>query len=206
MSERGSLPASLRLVYIVDLEAAADADRLEAAFSGGTTCLWLRDPAANGRQLYDAAGGLVLRCRRAGAALLIGDRPDVAMATGADGVQLGRRAPPARTVRPWYRGWMGVSCHSDGDLREAEAAGADHVTISPVFGVPLKGPPLGLEGFAPLAASCRLPVVALGGIDPENAPSLRALGIAGVAVIRALRDAADTRAAATALSGSVTPP
>ncbi len=206
MSAPGPFPAALRLVYVVDLEGAADAPRLEAALSGGVTCLWLRDPAANGRQLYDAAGTLVLRARRAGAAVLVGDRADIALAAGADGVQLGRRAPPARTVRPWYPGWMGVSCHAEAEVRAAQDAQADHIVLSPVFGVPLKGPPLGVQGLTVLARGARVPVVALGGIDPANVTALRALGIAGVAAVRAIRDADDPAEAARGLVLSVTSP
>jgi thiamine-phosphate pyrophosphorylase len=204
MNERGTLPASLRLVYVASVSAVADSDRVEAALENGATCVWLRDPDANGRALYDAAGSLVLRCRRAGAAVLVGDRADVALAVGADGVQLGRRAPPARTVRPWYRDRLGVSCHSREEVRAAEDSGADHVVVSPIFGVPSKGPPLGVEWLADLVRTTRVPVVALGGIEPENVDQVLATGVAGVAVIRAIREARDPAGAAKALSRAVT--
>ena len=197
-------PAALRLVLVADLEDARRGDRVDAALASGVSCVWLRAPEATGRALYDAAGGLLLRCRRLGAALLVGDRVDVALAVGADGVQLGGRAVPARAVRPWYRGWIGVSCHSAADLAGAEAAGADHVVVSPVFGVPQKGPPLGVEGLAALVRGFARPVVALGGVDVDNVASVRSVPeVAGVAVIRAVRDAGDPAAAARALAGSV---
>src|SRR5205085_1434303 len=185
----GSLPAALRLVYVVDVKDARRGERVDAVLAAGVTCLWLRSPESTGRELYDAAGALVLRCRRLGAALLVGDRVDVALAVGADGVELGARAAPARAVRPWYRGWMGVSCHGSAEIRAAREAGADHVVLSPVFGVPQKGAPLGLETLANLVREAGLPVVALGGIEPDNVASVRATGVAGVAVIPALRDA-----------------
>ena len=198
-------PAALRLILVADVDDARRGDRIDAALSSGVTCVWLRAPEATGRVLYDAAGGLLLRCRRLGAALLIGDRVDVALAVGADGVQLGGRAVPARAVRPWYRGWIGVSCHGAQDLAAAHAAGADHVVVSPVFGVPLKGLPLGVEGLAALVRGFPLPVVALGGIDAGNVALVRTVPeVAGTAVIRALRDAPDPAAAARALSVPVT--
>ena len=197
-------PAALHLVYVLDVADAKDGDRVDAALSSGVTCLWLRAPEASGRELYEAAGALVLRCRRLGAALLVGDRVDVALAVGADGVQIGARGVPPRAVRPWYRGWMGVSCHSAEELAAAVSAGADHVVLSPVHGVPQKGEALGLDGFAALAAPLLLPVVALGGIDASNAAAVRAAGADGVAVIRALRDADDVALAAEALSRAVT--
>jgi len=200
VSAPGLVAAALRLVYVVDTAAAADGTRIDAVLEHGVTALWLREPGANGRALYDAAGSLLLRCRRLGAVLVVGDRADVALAVGADGVQLGHRSPPARSVRPWYRGWMGVSCHSVAEIAAATDAGADHVVVSPVFGVPDKGAPLGVEGLARLASGVGPPVVALGGITPENVGLLRRLPVAGVAVIRALRDAPDPAAAARRLS------
>lgn len=202
----GSLPAALRLVYVVDVKDARRGERVDAVLAAGVTCLWLRSPESTGRELYDAAGALVLRCRRLGAALLVGDRVDVALAVGADGVQLGSRGVPARAVRPWYRGWMGVSCHTPDELAAAEAAGADHAVLSPVYGVPQKGQPLGAERFAALVAGVSLPVVALGGIDASNADAVRVAGASGVAVIRAIRDAEDPAAAARGLAGAVTSP
>jgi thiamine-phosphate pyrophosphorylase len=205
VSRESPFPAALRLVLVADVEDARDGERIDAALSSGATCVWLRAPDATGRALYDAAGGLLLRCRRLGAALLVGDRVDVALAVGADGVQLGGRAVPARAVRPWYRGWIGVSCHSAADLAAAHAAGADHVVVSPVFGVPQKGPPLGVEGLAALVRGFPRPVVALGGIDASNVGVVRAVPeVAGAAVIRALRDAPDPAAAARALSAPMT--
>jgi len=201
MSAGGLFPRALATIWVVDAADAAEGERIEAALAAGVTALWLRDPAATGRALYEAAGGLLLRCRRQGAALLVGDRVDVAMAVGADGVQLGARSVPAPAVRRWYGGWMGVSCHGATELSEAQEAGADHVVLSPVFGVPEKGPPLGTQGFARLARGVGVPVVALGGIDPGTAAEVRAAGAAGVAAIRALRDAPDLAAAARALSG-----
>ncbi len=206
MRDGAPFPAALHLVYVCDVAGAADGDRLDALLSAGVTCVWLRALDASGRALYEAAGGLLLRCRRLGAALLVGDRVDVALAVGADGVQLGARAIPPRTVRGWYPGWMGVSCHTAEEVRAAEEAGANHVVLSPVFGVPLKGAPLGPAGLAALSRGVRTAVVALGGIGPESVASVRAVGVAGVAAIRALRDAPDPAAAAAALAAAVTAP
>lgn len=206
MRDGSPFPAALHLVYVCDTAGAADGDRLDALLSSGVTCVWLRAPEVSGRALYDAAGGLLLRCRRLGAALLVGDRIDVALSVGADGVALGARAIPPRAVRGWYRGWIGVSCHTADEIRAAEEAGANHLVVSPVFGVPAKGPPLGVEGLASLARGVNTPVVALGGIGPGSVASVRALRVAGVAAIRSLRDADDPAAAARALAASVTAP
>jgi len=199
------LPDALHLVYIVDRAGAEDWERVEAVLEAGATSVWLRAPEASGAELYRAARDLVWRAHARGAAVIVGDRADVALASGADGVQLGFRSPPVRRIRPWFRGWIGSSCHSDAELSKAERGGADYAVLSPVFGVPDKGGPLGTVLFERVLQSTQLPVVALGGIDPTNVDRTRATGAVGIAVIRALRDAADPGAAARALSATVTP-
>ena len=199
------LREALRLIYIVDREAAADWARLDAVLSAGVSCVWLRAPGATGAELQRTAQELVWRCHGRGAGVIVGDRADVALSSGADGVQLGFRSPPVRKIRPWFKGWIGASCHSSAELGKAERGGADYAVLSPLFGVPDKGGPLGSAHFEQLAAACALPVVALGGIDETNVDRTRATGAAGIAVIRALRDASDPEAATRALSTAVTP-
>ncbi|MFM8979855.1 MAG: thiamine phosphate synthase [Planctomycetia bacterium] len=196
--------AALRLVYVVGAAAAARPAHVEAVLQGGATALWLRAPEASGAELFRMAQDLLARCRRHGAALLVGDRADVALACGADGVQLGHRAPPPAQVRPWYRGWLGVSCHDAQQLAAARAAGADHAVLSPVFGVPEKGAPLGPAALAQLVAGAGLPVVALGGIEPGNVAEVAASGAVGVAVVRALRDAPQPGVVARGLLAAMT--
>lgn len=199
--DRYTLERALQLVYIVDDEQAGDWRRLDQALEGGLGAVWLRAPGATGAALYRTARDLVRRCHAAGAGVIIGDRADVALATEADGVQLGFRSPPAKRVRGWFPGWIGVSCHSAAELASASRAKADYAVLSPLYGVPDKGAPLGRVGFEKLVADTDLPIVALGGIEPATAPEAREAGAAGVAVIRALRDAEDPRAAAQGLLG-----
>lgn len=195
----------LHLVYIVDRDAAADWRRLDDVLAAGATCVWLRAPEASGAELFKSARDLVRRCHDRAAAVLVGDRADVALAAEADGVQLGYRSPPVRHVRPWFGGWIGASCHSEAELAKAQRGGADFAVLSPVFGVPSKGAPLGTPLFERLRAGTDLPVVALGGIEPANVDEVRTTGAVGVAVIRALRDASDPAAAVRSLLGSMTP-
>ncbi len=189
--------AALDLVYIVDEQVGGEA--LEQLLAAGVTSLWLRAHHLDGAQLFRTGQLLRERTRAHDVCLIVGGRADVALAVGADGVQLGFRSPPAERVRPWFDGWLGVSCHDAQELERAARAGADYVTLSPVFAVPDKGTPLGVEGFERLRASVDLPVVALGGIDGSNAAEVRARGASGVAVIRALRGAADPAETARAL-------
>lgn len=208
VDRRLALPDALRLVYVVDARAAGDDARLDALLAAGVTALWLRMPDATGAAIHEAAVRLRATTRRHGRGLWIGDRVDVALAVGADGVQLGRRAPPPTELRRHWPGWLGVSCHDAGELGAARVAAADHVVLSPVYDVPGKGRPLGVAAFAALARAHPGPVVALGGIGPEGVLPLLRAGAVGVAVRRALEgDGAPARASALARAlGQVTSP
>jgi thiamine-phosphate pyrophosphorylase len=81
--------------------------------------------------------------------------------------------------------FVGMSCHDREEVARAE--GADWIFLSPVFAVPSKGArPLGLEGFADLAAQSSSPAYALGGVDASNARACLEAGAAGIAAIRSL--------------------
>lgn len=203
-SEENRLQAALHLVYVVDREGARDWQRLDAILAAGATAVWLRSPGSTGAELYRSAHELVWRCHERAAAVIVGDRADVALSAGADGVQLGFRSPPVRKVRSWFNGWIGVSCHSEQELEKAERGRANYAVLSPLFGVPQKGGPLGTAFFAQLAAKTELPVVALGGIDATNVERARATGASGIAVIRALRDSEEPETAARSLSAPMT--
>ena len=195
---------AIRLIYVVDDQAARDTAHLESVLEAGVTMLWLRVPDAPGHKLYELGLGLRALTRRLGRALVVGDRADVARAVEADGVQLGHRAPPAEALRGQIPGWMGVSCHGEEALRDGALAGANYLVLSPVRSVPGKGAPLGLERFQALRAGVDRPVVALGGIDVDIGEEVRRRGADGVAVIRALRDAPDPASAARRLCAGMT--
>ncbi|MEO8601662.1 MAG: thiamine phosphate synthase, partial [bacterium] len=142
---------------------------------------------------------------RAGAALIINDRVDVALACGADGVHLprhGMHIAEARALLGPAR-VIGVSTHAPSEVADAATAGADFAVIGPIFDTPSKhqyGAPLGLAALsAARAVAPTLPLFAIGGIDAGNAAAARQHGADGVAVIRAVLGANDPRAAAQAL-------
>lgn len=199
-------PAALELVAITDslrdgIEGLAE--RAAAAVRGGATMLHLRLLDESPRTLVDAARALRRAAPRV--PLIVNERADVALAAEADGVHVGsdgvspaalRRVVPARFI-------IGVSVAADDEI--ARAAGADYVGIGPVFvaGPGSATPALGLARFTELATRCGLPAVAVGGITPETAPSVRAAGAAGVAVISALLGASDPMLAARAIRSAL---
>jgi len=127
--------------------------------------------------------------RRAGAWLLVNGDLDLARARGADGVHLPESGPTVAQARAALgaRTLVGVSRHDRAGLVAAARDGADFALLSPIFPVPGKSEPLGLDGLAAaLGAQAPLPVVALGGIGPENAVAVCRAGAKGVAVRRSV--------------------
>lgn len=199
---------ALRLVAITDsLRDGIDglASRAAAAVRGGATMVQLRLPDESPRVLAEAARAL--RDAVPGVPLLVVDRADVALATGADGVHVasdGIRPAALRRVVP--EGFIiGVSVGTEDDL--ARVPGADYAGIGPVFVAGSAGAgagtAIGLERFRMLASQCGVPAVAIGGIAPHTAGAVMAAGATGVAVISALFGAADPMQAARALRSAL---
>ena len=132
------------------------------------------------------------------ARVLVNDRLDVALAANAAGVHLGEKSLPVEVVAEWRRSTgrldflIGVSCHSLESARAAERGGADYIFFGPVFATPSKaafGAPQGIERLREVCASVEIPVLAIGGVNVENARECIAAGAAGIAAIRLFQDA-----------------
>jgi len=137
-------------------------------------------------------------CDAAGAALIVNDRLDVALAADADGVHLGQTDLPLAAARRISGDlWLGISTHNPDQVRAAVAAGADYLGFGPVFATTTKANPdpvQGLEGLrAAVAAASGRPVVAIGGITPDRAPELYAAGATALCAISAVNQARDVR-------------
>lgn len=141
-------------------------------------------------------------CDASGAALIVNDRIDVAVAAGADGVHLGQTDLPLRAARRVVgdRMWIGVSTHTLDQVRLACAGGADYLGFGPVFGTRTKKNPDPVQGLTGLRAAVAVaegrPIVAIGGITPEFARAVYDTGAAAVCAISAVNGAPDVAAAA----------
>jgi thiamine-phosphate diphosphorylase len=132
--------------------------------------------------------------------LFVNDRLDVALATGAAGVQLAADSLPvdaARALRAQW--WIGRSVHTVEQARAAQAEGADYLLAGPAYETATHpgATPLGVEGLREIVELGR-PVIAIGGVTPERARDLARTGVYGIAAIRALWDASEPAAAARA--------
>src|SRR5262249_43332348 len=131
---------------------------------------------------------------------VVNDGADIALAVGADGVHLPASglSPAAARAVLGATGLVGVSTHSVPEVEAAAESGADFAVFGPVYDTPSKRPFGESQGVAALAAACRaarLPVIASGGVTAARWPELGGAGAAGVAVTRALLEAADPAAA-----------
>jgi thiamine-phosphate pyrophosphorylase len=179
-------------------------DVVEAALRGGADAVQLREKDLPVAELFDLACKLRERCRQYGARLLISDRVDVALAAEADGVHLpvNSFAPPDARRLLGPAALIGCSTHSLAEARAAADGGADFIVFGPVFDTPSKrpfGPPVGLSALAEVTREVCLPVLAIGGITAERIETVRRHGGRGVAVVSAISESADPRAAARAL-------
>lgn len=177
-------------------------DKVEEALSAGVRMVQLREKALGARDLLELAVKMRRLTERYSAALFINDRVDVALLSGSDGVHLGTRSINARRAREVLGEGrlIGVSTHGLGEALEAEAQGADFITLGPVYYTPSKAPygdPMGLDAFAGAASKVKVPVYALGGIKPENAREVMERGARGVAMISAVMEALDPARAAS---------
>ncbi len=173
------------------------------ALAGGVDCVQVREKGAPARALYETALELSPHTAGAGASLLINDRVDVALASGADGVHLAAKSlPPAIARRLLGEApLLGCSVHSLREAREAADSGADYVTFGHVYPTSSKPglPPRGLVQLAEIVESVEVPVLAVGGIDEGNVGEVLRTGASGVAVISTVSEAPNPRLAATRL-------
>jgi thiamine-phosphate pyrophosphorylase len=206
---------ALAVYPVLDLEHAGGHPELmvAAALRGGATIVQLRDKRDSASTLVRAAKATRLVLEQAGVPLIINDRLDLALSLGAEGVHVGQRDMPVATVRELARAAgrpgliIGVSVTTAAQAGAALAAGADYVSISPIFATTTKldiEPPAGLEGLrAVRAAHPTAPIVAIGGIKPVRAAEVISAGADGVAFVSALGDAGAAEAAVRAFAAAV---
>lgn len=166
------------------------------AVRSGANIIQLREKAMPARQAIETAKKMAAVCREMGALFIVNDRVDVALAAGADGVHLGQGDVPADVARAMMgpEKIIGVSASTVEEAEAAIAAGADYLGLGPVFATPSKpdaAPPCGLETVRRVAELSPVPVLAIGGITPENAGSVMESGAGGVAVISAVWERPD---------------
>lgn len=173
---------------------------LRLAAQTGCQFIQIREKDLAPSKLSEFTHAAIALVRPYGAKVLVNDRLDVALATGADGVHLRVKSLPVAEVRRAVANdfLIAASTHSMEEAQTAAKAGADFIVCGPVYDTPSKreyGAPLGLTAFAEICRTVNVPVFALGGIKLTNirAPLANgAAGIAGIGLFAELETVAET--------------
>ena len=191
--------------HVAEAEVLA---RVRAALEGGVDVLQLRCKdmdALDYLRLAERVGGLA---RDAGVPFIVNDRPDVALAAGADGVHLGQQDLPVEWARRIGPGLIiGRSSHESAHAERAIAEGASYFAVGPVWDTPTKPGrrAAGLSYVRDVASrSVSIPWFAIGGITHDNVHEVLHAGATRIALVRAVLDARDPAEAALGFADALT--
>ncbi len=195
------------LYLVADAEFAAGRDLVALvldAVKGGVSIVQLRGKGLPFADFLDLARRLQAALKRRRVPLVINDRPDIAIASAAAGVHLGQDDMPPAFARKILGNPMiiGNSVNTVEEAVEAERQGSDYVGLGPIFPTGTKAtalPVLGPGCIRAVKDRIKIPVVAIGGINEENAASVREAGADGIAVVSSIMGAENARQAARRL-------
>jgi thiamine-phosphate pyrophosphorylase len=181
------------LYFILDSSLCEFREPVKLGFdaaNAGVRMMQLRLDHLSTREFIDVAQRLKPVCAENDCILIVNNRVDVAMLSGADGVHVGDDDPSVSEVRriaPFLL--VGATVRKTRAALEAQADGADYLGCGSVFPSPTKPnlPQIGVKGLTRLAQSVSIPVVGIGGVTLENAPELLATGAAGVCSVSEFR-------------------
>jgi 8-oxo-dGTP diphosphatase len=179
------LPAVYAITCAEDVGEEAFLARAERALAGGVRLIQLREKSWPPERYRAFAGKLLALAARNGARILLNGDADEARALGCAGVHWTSAALHSATSRPSDL-LVGASCHRHGDVMHASALDVDLVVLGPVQATPTHphAVPLGWNGFAEAISGTRVPVYALGGLQPEDLDIAIAHGAHGIAMRR----------------------
>ena len=165
---------------------------------GPDVALHIRGPSTYGRKIHELARKIRPMADSTGGRLFLNDRLDIAWTAGVDGVHLGQRSLPGRSVRRLvgHDLTIGASVHNEHESAIAGKEGADYAFLGTLFRTPSHHgvEPGGLSLISKMCPVIRdMPFVGIGGITPERVGGVLAAGAKGVAVIRGIWNAENPR-------------
>jgi thiamine-phosphate pyrophosphorylase len=196
---------SLYLVTDRDLSKGRSLQEIiRSAVAGGVTIVQLREKDCTTREFLKIAQEVKDFCKPLGVPLIINDRVDIALAVNADGLHIGQSDMPYEIARKLMgpNAIIGLSVESVQDALDAEKMDVDYLGLSPIYSTPTKTDihhELGLEGIRTIRKISRHPLIAIGGINIENAADIIAAGSDGIAVVSAICSAVDPKLASQEL-------
>ncbi|HEV2182689.1 MAG TPA: thiamine phosphate synthase [Candidatus Acidoferrales bacterium] len=177
--------------------------RIQSAVAVGVDWIQIREKDLPSHELLELTRRVIAVTQDANAhtRVIVNDRLDVAIAAGAAGVHLGGASIPVAETVQWCRAGnaepdfiVGASCHDVQEAIAAERSGGNYIFFGPVYESPSKmkfGAPQGVGKLAEVCGRVQIPVLAIGGIDEENAGTCLRAGAAGVAAIRLFQQSPD---------------
>jgi thiamine-phosphate pyrophosphorylase len=178
-------------------------EQARAAARGGAAWVQLRHKTASSNDLAALIRQLLPEMTALGTRLIVNDRLEVALATGAHGLHVGQGDGDAVAIRQRMPPGMilGLSIETVAQARVIPP-GVDYIGAGPVRATPTKpdhATPIGFDGLAEIIAAAALPAFAIGGLKLSDAKAVRATGAVGMAVVSAVTRAPDSEAATRAL-------
>ncbi len=178
-------------------------EAVEKAIKGGCTLVQLREKTASSLEFYENALKVKAVTDKYNIPLIINDRVDIALAIDADGIHVGQEDLPAQTVRRIIGEGkiLGVSANSVESAIKAQKDGADYIGVGAVYSTNTKTDAgvITRERLLAVRQAVTVPIVAIGGINLQNAALLKDTGINGIAVVSAIIAQKDIEAAAKEL-------
>ena len=194
-------------------------DAVEEALQAGVTLVQYREKNGLGKSMLEKARRLVVLCHKYNVPLLVNDRLDIALLSGADGVHLGKDDIPVAEARRMADLFfssstathndemvhqlsgnnfiIGATAHNVAEALKAQDDGADYLGCGAVFVTSTKKDtvPLGLDGLKAIRQAVRIPIAGIAGITPDNYRQVLAIGADGAAVVSAILGAASVKGA-----------
>lgn len=196
-----------RRLYLCTADRPDLATFLAACLRGGVDLVQLRDKHLEARPLLARAELAGQICRDHDVPFILNDRPDLALACGADGVHVGQDdAPPALARRLLgANAIVGYSTHAPAELEAAAAEPVDYLSAGPVNPTPTKPdrPGTGLGYLRVAAAGATRPWFVTGGVTPTTVPAMVVAGARRFVVVRYLTEADDPEASACRLLNAI---
>jgi thiamine-phosphate pyrophosphorylase len=188
------------LYALIDTDSLGNKSHIEVGveiLAGGTKIIQLRDKTSDKKKLLNIAHQLKNACNEYEALFIVNDHLDIALATDADGLHLGQEDLPVSVARRFLPidKLIGCSVENVTQASYAKAEGADYLACGAVYTTPTKPEckAIGCQILSAIKKEVDLPVVAIGGIKPDNLGEVMRAGADSVAIISAILSAESAR-------------